>query len=327
MGTIDSVELQLFKEPTWGTGGTPTVRLMGVTEAQFTPSAPSQVFPQLRGSIGPGALGARVSTGGGANVKGVGTYEDINYWLENLLGIVVPSGAGPYVRAGVAPLLVSALNPRLMNMVKGDADGVYSLTGGLIDELTITCEQKVNDSQLTYEAKVMGKVVSTGTLASLSDRAVTAIMASDFAVYVDAVGGTPGATVVSSTVYGFQLKLKSNRVLKPYLGNLAAGGYDQRAFVAGQNTLRLSAELNATSKGYLDSIIGSSPWQKIVRLKATQGANIFQFDMGVQSPDAPPIVDDRDGVKVLNITGMALEASGLGNWLKYSDTSSVAVLA
>lgn len=326
MGTIDTQELQLFKETTWGTTGTPTVRLMGIQDAQFTPMVPAQVFRQLRGSLGPGVLAARSSTQAGANVKGVASYEDINYWLENLFGIVTPSGAGPYVRAGTAPLLVSSLNPRMMSLRKGDADGTYNIAGALIDEFTITCEQKVNDSQMMFEAKCVGKVIATGSLASLSDRVVTPIMAADFAVYVDAVGGTAGSTVVSSTIYGFQLKFKSMRVLKPYLGSLQPGGFDQRAFVAEQQSLSLSAELNATSKAYLDSIIGTSPWQKIVRLKATNGSLVHQFDMGIQAPDAFPIVDENNGVKVLKVVGNAIEASGLGGWLAYSNTNAVSAL-
>jgi hypothetical protein len=326
MGTIDTQEIQLFKETTWGTTGTPTVRLMGITDAQFTPQVPAKVFRQLHGSLGVGNLGARMYTAAEGSLKGIATYEDINYYLENIFGTVTPSGAGPYVRAGVAPLLVSSLNPRLMSLYKGDADGVYSMAGALIDELTLKCEQKAADSEMTFEAKLLGKIIATGALASLSDRAVTPIMASDFALYIDPAASAPGSTLVANTVYSFEWKIKAGRILKQYLGSIGAGGYDNRMFMPDQQTLKIGAELNATSKAYLDSIIGASPWQRNVRLIATQGTNVFRLDMGVQAVGAPPIVGDRDGVKSLDLEAQGLETTGLGNWLKYSVTGSPATL-
>src|SRR4051812_20045001 len=120
MGTIDTQEIQLYTGGAWGATSANTVRLMGIEDCQFTPMVPSHVHRQLRGSLGPGALATRPSTQAAATVKGIALYEDINYWLENLFGTVSPSGGGPYVRAGQAPLLVSSLSPRQMVITKGD---------------------------------------------------------------------------------------------------------------------------------------------------------------------------------------------------------------
>ena len=328
MGVIDTVEWQFFEETTWGTSGTATKRLLGITEGNLTPKVPTKVIRQIRGSRGPGSLAARESTAGEGSVKGVATYEHINYWLENLLGKITPTGAGPYVRAGAAPL-AAAFAPRLMTLFKGDTDGVYKLEGALVDGFTLECEQSESDSEATFEVKLLGKDVVTGTLAAaLSDDSLTPIMAADWSIWIDPIATAPGTTQVQTTIRKLALKLSAGRVLKPYLGSLAPGGWEQPGFASDKQSLALTMEFNATSKAYLDALLGASTAPKNIRLKALNGTNIMQFDLGCVAKDAPELFNDADGVKTLEIEYNVLESSqaAMLNWLKYSNTCGQATL-
>lgn len=319
-GTIDTQEIQAGQEGTWGTVVPGTARLMGITECVFQPVKPTKVIRQLHGSLGAGNLGVRMMGYGKGTVKGVVTYEDINYWLEGVFGIVTPSGGGPYIRAGAAPLATAAINPRIMSLIKGDVDGVYTMIGGMVDDLNISVKQSEGDAEMMFDANLLGKDIVTGTLASLADRALNVVSANDVSIWIDAAGTALGTTAVASTAWGVDFKFSAGRKIKPYLGLATPGGIASPGFDASKNTCKLSFELNATSKAFLDSIIGASTWQRNVRVKATQGANILQIDMGVQAKDSPSIVTDNNGVKSVVVDCIALETVGLGNFLKYSST-------
>lgn len=324
-GTIDSVDVQFFLESVWGTTGTGAVRLMGVTAAEITPQAEAKVIAQLRGGIGPGAMGVRTINGGDGKLAGTFTYEQGNYLLENFLGVVSPTGAGPYVRAGVAPLLTGSPLGRKLSYIKGDVDGVYALEGGLITDFTLKCEKGV-DSETKYDTTWMGKDVVTGTLGSPADPTATPIMASDYVTYLDAIGGTPGATAIGVTVKSYELKVKADRSLSRGLGSRTAFDYGQRRYKSEDQQLTLALEFTAASKAFFDGIIGNTLFQRIVRLKAQSGTSIFQFDFAGQAMGAPKLYDDDDGIKVITMVLQGIESSGLGNWFKYSTTSGLATL-
>jgi hypothetical protein len=233
----------------------------------------------------------------------------------------------PYKRSGQAPLLVSSLNPRFMSLMKGDADGVYNMVGAMIQELTLTCEQNETKSELMFDAKLICKNIVTGaTLATLSDRLVLPITASDFAIYLDPASGAPGATVMPTTAFGFEVKLSANRKEKQHLGNIGIDAIDQLAWEPDKQTVKLNMEYNATSKVFVDALQTAAPWQKNLRLRAANGANLFQLDLGVQGTDTPVLYANKGSIKAVDVQCTALETSGLGNWLAYKTASNVAVL-
>lgn len=328
-GAYDLQEVQLGQEVVaWGTPAVGTVRLMGITECVFQPEKPAKVIKQLHGSLGVGNIGARMMGRGSGSIKGIVLYEDVPYWLENVYGIVTPSGAGPYVRAGAPPLIASAINPRYMTLIKGDtADGVYKMDGMLVDTLAFNVVQSEGDNEMTFDAKLMSKDVSTGALAVLADRATSIVSANDVAIWIDVPGTAPGTTAVASTAWGAAWNLAAARKFKAYLGQSTPGGIVQESYDAKANSVKLSFELNATSKAFLDAIIGTATFQKNVRIKATQGANIFQVDIGVQAKTAPAVVTANNGTKSLVIDCEMIETTGVGNFFRWQVTNSVAALA
>jgi hypothetical protein len=202
-------------------------------------------------------------------------------------------------------------------------DGVYRATSALLRTLNIKGERA---GPWTFSADLIAKSIDAGgSLAALSDRAVTLVASAETALYVDAWGGTIGTTAVATTAFSFELNIDTKRTLKHYLGSLTPGGFAHGS--AWEATLSIVMEFNATSKAFVDAMLsGSTLFQRQVRLKATNGTNIFQLDFAGTQDGAPQIFDDEDGVSTVEIKLKALYNSTLGAWMKASVTNSVAAL-
>lgn len=313
---------QVGKQTVFATAVTPTAKLMGVTDCQFTPINNAKVLEELRGSLAPGFNAVLTEIGATGKLTMYGSYQDLSYMLEGLLGTVTPTGAGPYVRAGSAPG-ASAPAPRIQTLVWGDGTNCYKATGMLPTKIVLKGASK---QPLMAEVDWIAHDVSTGALAALSDRAIGVAMSQDALIYVDAWGGTIGSTALSAIAWDFALTIDAKRALDHYLGSLAPGAYHEGTKYDG--SLQLNLELQSGSKAYLDEIIGGSAvHQRQARVKYTTGASqILQFDFAGSTEKAPNVFEYRDGVVGVKIPYAATYNSSLGNWFAYSNTNSVSAL-
>lgn len=325
MTVKDLLQVQVGTESVWGTGVAATAKLMGILDAIHQPTVNAKIFRELRAALDPGYNAALTGMAGGMRVETLVTYEDFPYWLDSLISQATPGGAGPYTRDYASG---SSYTPRKLTTYLGSTAGQYRLLGGLANQLTVRGSQGENDTELTATVDLIGKQLdTTGSLAALSDRAATPAMASQLQIYIDAWAGTIGTTLIS-TAFSFELGLNLRRMLKRYLGSLAPGGYETQAAEPGGNTLRLSLEFDATSKALLDVILGaSSVFQRQVRIKATSGTNILQFDFAGTTMAAPEVFTDVDGVISADIVLQGTYNPTLGGWFKAHSTNSVATLA
>lgn len=322
-------------ESTWGTAVTATVKYMTVTEAPtVNPGRTSVKIPSIRGSLAKNAYVAAVATEvpPAFTFKHFLTYEDAPYLLEPLTDTISPSGAGPYVRAGNAPLTAIA-TPRKQSIYVSNLDSTdgffYKYTGCIGKKLTITAKTgEVVMADMEYLAKQVSASDATGAATgSLSDRSVTPIMADQLLLYMDAIGGTIGSSAISPPGYELSLTVESNRSLDRQMGSVYANNW-----VEGQDwtgTLALKLIWSASSKAYVDAMFGSTTvFQKLFRLKFTTGVNaIQQFDFGGEQLQTPAINEGANETVVVSMNLTQTYSSSLGNWLKHSNTSSVATLA
>jgi hypothetical protein len=307
------------------TAVTPTVKLMGVQNFALDPGVKAQVFHDRRGSAAPGYLSALTRIEPAAPLELLGTYEDIAYVLDNLFGQATPSGSGTYVR-DYAAMLGTVPTPRILTAVYGDGTNCYKLTGGLISKATFKGE---TGAPMTVTCDLIGKDVTSGTKASLSDRAVNVAMGDHMALYVDTWGGTMGATALATVSYSYELTIDAKRKVDMYFGALAGQSYHEDDGANGWDVmLKLKAEFNTATKALYDALISQSAvYQKQIRLKSTSGTNIIQFDIAGTSEESPRFGDDRDGVLAFETTLKGTYNSGLGNYFKASNTNNVATLA
>lgn len=324
---LDLFEVQVGKETTWGTVVAPTAKLMGIESCEIVPLQEAEHIPEMRGDLTP-AYNAIVNRfTGEANIEGTITYEDICYFLDSLLGEATPSGAGPYVYSYAGP--GAKPTPRVLTLVKGDSEGVYSLAGGLVDTLELTFEK---NTRSTFSAHLLGKLVNTDTLASLSDRSVNIAHGNQVALYIDPFGTAAGTTVYSGIKIKAGLSLDMNRQVKEGLGSLNPVGWKQQKADPGANQMTFSLEFDSTSglsKDMLDALIGatSTPFEKVVRLLAQIDSNhILQVDFAGFSPEAPSMFSDEDGIATVEFTLNAIYESTLANWLKIDVTNQVSTL-
>lgn len=316
----DLDQAQIGKEVTWGTAVTPTAKLGLIKDVKLTPDIGVTNLPDQRGSLAGSFVQTLDSHKGSAQVDGTPTYEDFQYWLDSLLGISTPSGAGPYVYADAVPL-TTVPTRRMLSLIYGQTGAVWKLAGGLVDELTIKIQ---SNKPWEFTAKLLGKAVSVGALAALSDRTQTPIHANVTSLYIDAIGGTVGTTLINSTWFSTELNIKANLGLMPGIGSLNPVNYNDKAYMG---TLKMTLEVDATTAAYLTSIIGTSVLQHQVRIKATTGVSqIAQFDFAGGITKSPEPSSDTDGVKTFDLEYTRNYNSALANWLKTSITNSVATL-
>jgi hypothetical protein len=318
----DLLSVQVGKQTVIGTAVTATAKLMGVTDCQFTPINDALRLQEIRGSLAPAYNAVLTKIGATGKLSMYGSYQDINYAIESLLGTITPSGAGPYVRATSAPIgTVPA--PRIQTLIWGDGTNCYKATGMLITKITL---KGASNAPLMLDCDWVAYSVTTGSLAGLSDRSINVAMAQDVLLYVDTFGGTIGSTAISAIAWDFQMVIDSKRALDWYLGALGPGNYHEG--IAYDGSLDLNLELQAGSKAYLDEQIGGSVvHQRQIRVKYTQGAGLItQLDFAGSSEKAANIFDYRDGVVGVKIQYMATYNSTLANWFAYSNTNSVSTL-
>lgn len=318
------LQVQTGKETTWGTPVAATCKLLGIEKFELEPVVEMKLFDkELRGSLAPAYIGAVAKVEAKGKGEGVVLFEDILYWIEGLFGTVTPGGAGPYTRAYVAPL-GTAPTPRLQTIIYGNGADPEPMRGVSVVPVGLKVEG-ASGMETKFSVDLIGqKVDNGGSLAALSDRAVNPVMGDAWALYIDAVGGTIGTTVIAATAFTFSLEFKSNYGLKRYLGSLTPGAVRPGDW---DLNLKLGLEFNATSKTYIDEILAyASLPQRQIQLKATQGTNILQFGMGCAAKAAPKMFSEKDGVVTVDLEYLGIYNTALGNFLKVDSTSGLATL-
>jgi len=314
-------QVQLGQEGTWGSSATATGKLGLISDCTIEPEVDVETLKDIRGSLAPGYVAVLNSHKGAATVSGTVSYDDLPYWLDSLFVISAPGAATTYTRAYVGQLL-TAPSRRKYTLYKGSAGKVQKLLGGVVNEFNLKIE---SNKAWTFTSKLIGKSVADGSLAALADRTQTPVHANVTTMYVDAVGGTMGATAIGSIWFSAELSIKNGVGLVPTVGSLLSAAYVDGMAEA---TLKMKVDVDATTAGYLTSILGTSLLQKQIRIKATTGSSqIAQFDFAGTFSAAPKINSDQDGVSTFELEMDSIYNSTLTNWMLASVTNSIATMA
>lgn len=321
--------LQAGKESVWGTAVTDTVKRMLIEDCSFTPIVESKRFQEIRGSMAPAYVAALAKTGGAFTYKGVVAYDDAPYELDAIFGTASPSGTGPYTYAYNGPLAAVVASPRIQTLYWGNSvDGVYKMPGAVAHKLHYSAK---NQDALMFDVEGLGLLpVSGASFAALSDRNVTPVMAGDLVVSIDTWGGTIGSTTYNQ-VYSFDLVVETKRDLRYYLGSYAPTRY--REPLQWEFTLKIVMEFMAASpnsKAQFDAILALTAgtlYNKQVRLKATNGTNIWQIDLGAFLEKSPVSWTYDANVQTLELEFKGQYNPTIANWIKGSIANSVSVMA
>lgn len=318
---------QLATEVSWGTPVSPmTVKLMGIDpKSSISPDNKTAIYQDVRNGFQGTGLAGLEQIGAKGDITAIATFEDLPYFLDNALGQATPTGTGPYVRAYA--LNTSAIvAPRIWTIVYGNSQtggGVYTVPGALLTNLKFTGK---TGGPLMLSAGIVGKnIVTSGSLAALSDRAVTPIMGQPWVVKIDTFGGTMGSTSVAATAVAFEIDINLAREMVRSVDALAPDTWEQTASSA---KLNLTLRFNATTKAMIDAIVAqTAPYQAQVQLTQTNLTQICQFQFAGTMTGTPKIYDDQGSVLTTQLAYDGTYNTGaFANSFKANITNSVAAL-
>jgi len=274
------------------------------------------------GTLAPATSADVVGFSGKVKIEGPWLYEDAPIWQQSLFGAVVPTGAGPYVRASTSPHQ-SSYTPEIYTFEFGMAGGTYKAINCMLSML----ELKIVKKKVTmFKAEFLCSNIQTlSSLTVLADRTVTRVRARDTVVSLDAWGGTIGTTPLTGTVLEATLKVSSNVHLKEFVGSLYATGYGIDSW---EGELEIKAEFNTITKAEIDALIGATTVERLVQFKATRATQIDQTNFtGVMDGSGQVLYDDNDGNAGVTMKYLPVHNTTLAYWLATTNTNTVAVLA
>lgn len=279
--------LQSFRESTWGTPGAATAKWMGVAPyPEFVPLRKATVHDEARASLAPGYLFNQMERGGTWKIGGKVTYQDAIFLGHMIWSTLTPTGANPYTYAYLGPL---ATQPTLTTMTfeYNQAGAQSRATGCVANKLSIKGEAT---KELTYELSGWAQDIDpawTGTPAALSDRSVNVAIMPETSLWMDAVGGSIGATAFGSRLVGFSLDVENSANPVPTAGQLTPAGW-----VIGdkwKTSLTLKVLAASDTRTYLNSTL-QNPTGALIRLRNTLAAASITWDIcGVLTDDIKQI--------------------------------------
>jgi len=325
MAQTSELRVQAGKQSAWETGVTPTVLLRGLTGCKIAPDQEIKVLDDLTLNLSGGDTPVILRNGGGANVDGWVSYEDLPYWLDTTFGEATP-GAGPgYSRAYAAP--ISTLpTPRMLSLVHGESNvGAYRLIGGVGNTFTFKMEV---GAETTFSVELLGSSVDPTTLAgALAVRTVVPIMPADVTtMFLDTWAGTMGGTALAKcSLRSLTLTINANRQNRYCVGSLAASSYLTKPW---DSTLDLLLEWNGVSKALIDEMVGGAAAKRQFEVNFSGGTNkTLKLQYAGTVNEVPGIFEDDDGVVAASFKLRRTYHGTFANWFKAQISNAVATLA
>lgn len=316
-------QVQVGKEVTWGTEVAATARLAELQDAKFKANIQIEEYANL-GTLSPAGSADVVYADGEITLEGRWTFEDGPFFLQAMMGVVAPTGAGPYVRGPYLNPHNQSYSPASYTMQYGivGSAALYKALGCVLTEFELSLKKR---EVYMYKAVFGCKSVATlSALTSLTDRALVRPRARDTALYLDAIGGTPGTTAVTGFLIDMKLSIKTGIHMKDFVGDVNPSGFGIGGWEA---DLEMTVELVTATKTELDALIGATLQERHIRIKPTRSTQIEQIDFACyQVGEGQELFEDNDGNVGLKFKYKPIYNITQGYWLSWTNTSTVATL-
>lgn len=318
-------ELQIGKETTFGTAVTPTAVLWGVRGFNAKPERNVKFFRSPRNNA-PAAVKKMASIAASGQVEGEMCYEQMDYLLESLLGVVSASGAGPYTRTYDAAVTGKVTSPRIMTMRYASSNLGYEMSGAMGKSLSL---EWAKNEALKYTLPLIGYDVTAASREALSQPAtITPIMSNEFTLYIDPLG-TYGTTEIAAALWSASLSIDPRRELVHHVTSKNASGHRETGDDEGWDVkLTLKLEVTSAVKTILDNMISDTDgYDCSVRLDGVDGDNGFRVDFPGFSQMPAEVFQWEDGIASINMELTAAYEDTLGTFLEIETNNLVATLA
>lgn len=323
--TTTELRVQAGKQTVWTTGVTPTVVLRGLTGCKINPDQEIKVLSDMTLNMTGGDTPVVLRNGGGANVDGWASYEDLAYWLDTTFGEATAGASPAYSRPYAAPI-TTLPSPRILSLVHGEANiGAYRLIGGVGNSFTLKMEV---GTETTFSTELIGAAVDPTTLTgALATRVVTPIMPGDVTtMFLDSWAGTMGTTALTKcNLRNLTLTVNANRQNRYCVGSLSASDYITKPW---DGTLDLLLEWNSVSKALIDEMVGGAAAKRQFEVNFSGGTNkTLKIQFAGTVSEAPGIFEDDDGVVAASFKLKGTYHPTFANWLKLALASATQTMA
>lgn len=319
--TTQLQQVQVGKETTFGTAVAQSYPFSGVQTFDITPTGSGENIRVL------GAFGSRGHVVNSVMGEGALTqyldYDDVGVLFDSVFATATPSGAGPYVRAYVAPD-TSVGTRTFLTFGKGDSSDAYSMIGAIASGFTLTVG---TDSVVTIASNWVSSHVATDSLDSVSENELIYVSPADVTVSMGNIGGS--LTAINCDVKSAELVYNNNTTVGHGLG--AVEGCDYQVGNEHECTLSLVVEAsNAVAQAVFESLLGTSPTvpEREIKLNITDSTNIIEIDFSGYIPvdSQSTVYNDADGhaTFTLNFAHKFDPDSNLTSFLDISLTNGTA---
>lgn len=176
-----------------------------------------------------------------------------------------------------------------------DANKAWDVQYVVIDELVISGNS--SEGEVTVELTMLAQGREESTKTSLSSFAIYPIQGWESKLYIDAFGGTAGATEKAGTLIDFEWSLKNNWVAQYRSDNTQ----QPTGFSRGQREVDLSLTFEANSSGDTELAAWEARTQQLIRLelgnnRVIEDANLEKLTLDTPGAWSEMEISDDEGV-------------------------------
>lgn len=313
MGLKTLGRLQWGLEATAGTATTSPVRAMGLTGVTWHENNNVDMPVELRASMAQHHRGDILSKQADIAVEGYLSFQDAPFLFAAAVkagtaGVSDSGSANPAYLYTYDPTLSAPDDPSTFTFEVGDDTQAYETAYGFATNLEISAAIK---EWTRFTTDLVGRVLSATTFTSSSNRECEYAKGQNWAIYVDATGGTVGTTQYSGCITGFTWRLPESYMPHHCLdGNLYFSRHEQTPLAP---ELTFTVELDALAISSLRAA-HTNGTRQLIRLKnvgsqihvstpAATANHYIQIDGAYRITDWGPVGGaDNDGVQTVQVT-------------------------
>lgn len=287
-------KIQYGLEAAYHDGAADTIEPVGITNFQLTPKVEVMQVPDLQADtfVHEAMVTRRWSEG---IIEGWMDYERFFCYLDGFFGFATPGGT---VRTYLGSNDWIDEVPKSLSIRYGQTGALFSVYGAIPYSLNLVFDE----GTVKYSYPFFGGAIANG--ASFQTIGVDVpdwAMANTTALFLDAgIGATVGTTPITDIMFRAEVDLSCNRRPVWHLGDQV---WDSIISGKWAGTLKLVLEADGTNLTHLGNILDATgtPQYFAVRLRSTDGNNVFDLDFCGVAITPPILLTDLDGIVTLEL--------------------------
>ena len=290
-------KIQVAQEAVYGDGTAGAIQPPGITNFNVDPRVEAQQLIDKRGTTMPSHesfVKKRFSEG---LVEGFVNYDELYLWLDGMFGYEAIDTGG--VRTYLASQDWDPEVEKSLSIRYGQTGLLYLVEGVLPYDLHFS---GASGEPLQFSYRFFGRPAEDGaSFAELEDDTPTWAMGYHTVVYLDD-GKTSacGTTPMTDLAFRFDARITSNRKPVWHMNNQEHDSWRNEKW---GGSMKLVLEADTALLAYIGDIIDSvdTPRGYAVRIRTTDGTDIFDLDFVGEAITPPILIPDDDGIVTVEL--------------------------